>query len=103
LEGTVGQDRALWALEFGLGVDASGFNIYVAGIPGFGRNTTLADCLQPLSAGRAVRAEMSERLREPERNYRGGRNVKKPATHEEEERERDRREDPGEPPPPPQA
>jgi len=54
LEGTIGQDRALRALEFGLGVEAPGFNIYVAGAPGSGRNTTLAGYLRNTAAGREV-------------------------------------------------
>ena len=54
LEGTIGQDRALRALEFGLGVEAPGFNIYVAGAPGSGRNTTLAGYLRNTAASRDV-------------------------------------------------
>ena len=54
LEGTIGQDRALRALEFGLGVEAPGFNIYVAGAPGTGRNTTLAGYLRNTATGRDV-------------------------------------------------
>lgn len=46
LEGTVGQDRALRALEFGLGVRAPGFNVFVAGAPGSGRNSTIASYLE---------------------------------------------------------
>jgi lon-related putative ATP-dependent protease len=52
LEGTVGQDRALRALEFGLEVEGAGFNVYVAGNPGTGRNTTLAAYLRRLAASR---------------------------------------------------
>ncbi|MEE8519348.1 MAG: Lon-like protease helical domain-containing protein, partial [Dehalococcoidia bacterium] len=54
LEGTIGQDRALRALEFGLGVDAPGFNIYLAGIPGSGRNTTLESYLREVASSRPV-------------------------------------------------
>ena len=50
LEGTIGQDRALRALDFGLDVDAPGFNIFVAGIPGSGRNTTLSNVIRKLAA-----------------------------------------------------
>jgi len=54
LEGTIGQERALRALAFGLEVDAHGFNIFVAGVPGSGRNTTLAGVLNKLAATRPV-------------------------------------------------
>ena len=54
LEGTIGQERALRALDFGLEVDAHGFNIFVAGAPGSGRNTTLAGVLDKLAATRPV-------------------------------------------------
>ncbi|HXH83151.1 MAG TPA: peptidase, partial [Candidatus Tectomicrobia bacterium] len=36
LEGTVGQDRAINAIEFALNVKAPGYNLYVAGYPGTG-------------------------------------------------------------------
>ena len=36
LEGIVGQDRAVGALEFGLSIDAPGHNIYVVGFPARG-------------------------------------------------------------------
>ncbi len=39
LKGIMGQDRAARALDFGLGIDRPGFNIYVAGIPGTGRTS----------------------------------------------------------------
>ncbi len=50
-EGIVGQERALTALDFGLGISTQGFNIYVAGRPGTGRNSS-------------VKARVSERARE---------------------------------------
>jgi hypothetical protein len=37
LEEIVGQERAVRALKFGLGIKEKGFNIYVAGYPGTGR------------------------------------------------------------------
>ncbi len=46
LEGTVGQERALDAIEFGLNMDVRGFNLYVAGHPGTGKNTTILDILK---------------------------------------------------------
>lgn len=41
LEGTVGQERAVSSIEFGLGIETHGFNIYVAGRPGTGRNSSV--------------------------------------------------------------
>ena len=38
---TIGQDRALTAIDFGLGIDAKGFNIFILGEPGTGRSTTI--------------------------------------------------------------
>lgn len=46
LESTIGQPRALDAIEFGLDVRNSGYNIYIAGAPGSGRETTVYDHLQ---------------------------------------------------------
>lgn len=41
IEGTVGQERAVTAVDFGLGIRTFGFNIYVAGKPGTGRNSSV--------------------------------------------------------------
>lgn len=41
LEGTVGQERAVSALDFGLGINTQGFNLYVAGRPGTGRRSSV--------------------------------------------------------------
>ena len=41
LEGTIGQERAISALELGLDIEEPGFNIFVSGPPGSGRNTAL--------------------------------------------------------------
>ena len=54
LEGTIGQERALRALQFGLEVEANGFNVFVSGAPGTGRNTTLASYVSQLAATRPV-------------------------------------------------
>ncbi len=54
LEGTIGQERAVSALEFGLGIDAPGFNVYVSGQAGTGRNTTLKSYLERAAAKRPV-------------------------------------------------
>ncbi len=54
LEGTIGQDRALRALDFGLRVQTRGFNAFVTGVPGSGRNTTLASYLSRVAKERPV-------------------------------------------------
>ena len=41
LEGTIGQERAIRALELALDIDEPGFNLFISGIPGTGRNTAL--------------------------------------------------------------
>jgi predicted ATP-dependent protease len=41
IEGTVGQDRAVSAMRFGLDIDASGFNLFVNGPTGTGRESEL--------------------------------------------------------------
>jgi lon-related putative ATP-dependent protease len=46
LDGIIGQQRALNALEFGLGMRDSGFNVYVAGEPGLGKMTAVRAFLQ---------------------------------------------------------
>ena len=45
LVGTIGQPRALDAIEYGLETATHGFNIFVAGAPGSGRLTTILDYL----------------------------------------------------------
>lgn len=44
-EGTIGQDRALDALDFGLGLQSIGFNIYILGESGTGKTTTIKTLL----------------------------------------------------------
>jgi hypothetical protein len=46
LEGTIGQPRAVDALAFGLEISSSGYNLFVAGLTGSGRERTVHDCLQ---------------------------------------------------------
>lgn len=53
-DGTIGQPRALDALQFGLEIGTSGYNIFVAGSPGSGRLTTVRDHLLRLAAERPV-------------------------------------------------
>ena len=45
LQEIIGQERAVRALKFGLGIRDKGFNIYVAGYPGTGRTTAVEDFL----------------------------------------------------------
>lgn len=46
LHAFVGQDRAIRAIEFGLALDRSGYNIYVAGLTGTGKTTVVKDYIQ---------------------------------------------------------
>lgn len=46
LEGTIGQERALKAMDFGLGLASHGFNIYVLGEGGTGKTTTVKSLLE---------------------------------------------------------
>ena len=41
LEGMIGQERAVSALELALNIQDSGFNLFISGLPGTGRNTAL--------------------------------------------------------------
>jgi predicted ATP-dependent protease len=52
LEGTVGQDRAVRALDFGLSIEADGFNVFVAGPPGTGRSTELRTQMERIARER---------------------------------------------------
>lgn len=42
----IGQERAVRALKFGLGIRDRGFNVYVAGYPGTGRTTAVKNFLE---------------------------------------------------------
>mgnify|MGYP000032271947 CR=1 FL=1 len=50
LVGTIGQPRALDAIEYGLEVPTRGFNLFVAGAPGSGRLSTVLDLVQARAA-----------------------------------------------------
>ncbi|HXF49065.1 MAG TPA: AAA family ATPase [Verrucomicrobiae bacterium] len=54
LKGIIGQKRAVSALQFGLGIEGRGFNIYVAGPPGIGKMTAVKTFLEELAATRPV-------------------------------------------------
>lgn len=47
----IGQERAMRALKFGLGIKERGFNIYVAGRPGTGRTTAVERFLAEIARG----------------------------------------------------
>ena len=49
LEETIGQKRALSALDFGLGINSHGFNIYILGESGTGKLTTIRSILEEKS------------------------------------------------------
>jgi lon-related putative ATP-dependent protease len=46
LDTIIGQERAVRALEFGLEIENRGFNIFVAGLPGTGKNTAVQSFLE---------------------------------------------------------
>ena len=52
LEGTVGQDRAVSAMAFGLDIEATGFNVFVSGPAGTGRSTELRTQVERIAAER---------------------------------------------------
>ena len=45
----IGQERAVRALRFGLGINEKGFNIFVAGMPGTGRTTAIERFLEEVA------------------------------------------------------
>jgi lon-related putative ATP-dependent protease len=54
LETIVGQDRAIRAMQFGLGIKDKGFNIYVSGMPGTGRTTAVRKYLEEMAAAKPI-------------------------------------------------
>jgi len=54
LDDIVGQDRALDAVQFGIGIRKSGYNLYALGPPGIGKRTIVEDYLQRQSAAESV-------------------------------------------------
>ena len=52
LDGVIGQDRALRALNLGLGMRDKGFNVYVAGPPGTGKTTAVRNFLETAAKSR---------------------------------------------------
>ncbi|MFA5393437.1 MAG: ATP-binding protein [Candidatus Ratteibacteria bacterium] len=54
LEGIIGQNRAARSLEFGLKIQKPGFNIYVSGISGTGRTTSVDAAVTELAGSQPV-------------------------------------------------
>lgn len=54
LEEIVGQERAVRALKFGLGIRDHGFNVYVAGWPGTGRTTAVKNFVEEIARDEPV-------------------------------------------------
>ncbi|MCD4748705.1 MAG: AAA family ATPase [Thermoanaerobaculales bacterium] len=54
VEGIVGQDRAVRAIAFGLGMRGVGYNIFVTGLSGTGRLTTIKQFLEGRGGGRPL-------------------------------------------------
>jgi ATP-dependent Lon protease len=50
----IGQDRALRAISLGLDMDSPGYNIFLSGFVGTGRNTTIRQVLQTLDRGKST-------------------------------------------------
>ena len=51
-EEVIGQARGVSAIEFGLSIKNHGYNIYVSGIPGTGRNSIVKSIVKRISLGR---------------------------------------------------
>lgn len=54
LEGLIGQQRAVRALDFGLGINRAGYNLFVTGAPGTGRTTSVLKAVGKLAAAQAA-------------------------------------------------
>ena len=69
LRGTIGQTRALEAIDFGLEIGSSGYNMFLAGTAGSGRESTVLDYLERVAARRAVPDDIVyvHNFQEPER------------------------------------
>ncbi|MCS3677621.1 hypothetical protein GGP72_001522 [Salinibacter ruber] len=50
----VGQDRAVEALDFGMSIDAEGYNVFALGPPGTGRRPLVQHLLEEQAAGEAT-------------------------------------------------
>lgn len=54
LEDFIGQDRAIRAIEFGLGVNKPGFNIFVTGLTGTGKTSIIKAFLKKITSGQTT-------------------------------------------------
>jgi predicted ATP-dependent protease len=54
LEDFIGQERAIRAIEFGLGVNRPGFNIFVTGLTGTGKTSIIKAFLKKITSDRGV-------------------------------------------------
>ena len=54
IDGVLGQDRAVAAIEFGIGIKRPGYNLFALGPPGTGRHTLVREFLQAAAAGQPV-------------------------------------------------
>ena len=54
----VGQDRALQALDFGLKINSPGFNIYVSGMPGTGKETAVKSFVELVAADKPIPSDL---------------------------------------------
>jgi lon-related putative ATP-dependent protease len=59
LEDFIGQDRAIRAIEFGLGVNKPGFNIFVTGLTGTGKTSIIKAFLKKVTSAQAAPGEDS--------------------------------------------
>jgi predicted ATPase with chaperone activity len=50
----IGQERAVKALEFGISIRNHGYNIFVSGIPGTGRNSIVKSIVKRISLDNPV-------------------------------------------------
>jgi len=57
-EGIIGQERAMEAIRLGLKMRSKGYNIYVAGLPGTGKMTTVRHLLNAIDTGRERPADV---------------------------------------------
>jgi ABC-type phosphonate transport system ATPase subunit len=58
LEDFIGQDRAIRAIGFGLGVNKPGFNIFVTGLTGTGKTSIIKAFLKKLTGDPKTAAEL---------------------------------------------
>ena len=69
LEDFIGQERAIRAIEFGLGVNKPGFNIFVTGLTGTGKTSIIKAFLKKITDNVAKRNRNKPNLCCPLTNY----------------------------------